>query len=105
MAVELQDCDLKPMKMGVPAFFRDNWELCMFRLSLYQKAKFLSQNPNVLDEDDEDMRRWTFKLVNIVNLLKVSSNVNKIASFSDLKMIGQLAEILKSSLQQNEKEE
>ena len=87
---------MKPLKIDTLRQLKENWELCIFRITLYQKAKYLSQDPSLLEKLDENMRRWTFKLTKIIRILRVSDEMNRIASAADLQMISELARIMEA---------
>lgn len=100
MAMQTDIKGLEPvrLKMRPDPLLKENWELCMFRLALHEKAKSLRRDADVLDREDPDMLRWTFKLVKILEILRANQRIKMVVSAHDIQMVDRLLKLVESQL-------
>ena len=81
-------------EMYSPSTLRENWELCMNRITHYQKLQYIQEkDTESWKEEDTDTKTWTLKLKKITEILKLLDNTSIIEP-EDVQMVDQIHRIL-----------
>jgi hypothetical protein len=88
-----QESKLNFLNVGNISLIKQNWELCLFRITQYQKEKFLNKNEEV-SEPDHDMIRWIHKLSQIIAGLSIFPKNSQIISKEDNILLEKLFEVI-----------
>jgi hypothetical protein len=81
---------------SVPTYIlKENWELCLHRLTHYQKVQYLNKksDPTLDSNPDLNMINWIEKLKKAKDIIQLCA-INDIIEIDDIDFIDQLSEII-----------